>query len=161
MNAFRARLIPFLLLALVLVLPVCVMAQEDTPPQNQEAQEATAPPPPPLVIPEAEKNRKNPSKITRSSVDLGRKLFSSQCAMCHGAKGDGQGDLAVELTFKMPNFTQPEKRTDGELYYIITHGHVDMPEQGDRLRPKQKWDMINFIRSLTSQKSAKRDKPKE
>ncbi len=166
MRSFRILVIPVLLLALALVFPVSVIAQEDTAPHHQEAQETPAAekpaPPPPLVIPEAEKNRKNPAKASRTSVGLGRNLFSSQCAMCHGAKGDGKGDLAVELAFQMPDFTHSEKRpkrTDGELYYIITHGHGEMPEQGERLRPKQKWNMINFIRSLASQESAKRETP--
>ncbi len=48
-----------------------------------------------------------------------------------------------------PDFTaaQQKKRTDGELFYILTRGHAGMPGQGSRLREKQKWDLINFIRS--------------
>ncbi len=163
MRSFRVLVFPVLLLALVLVFPVSVIALEDTAPQEQETPAAEKPAsPPPLVIPDTEKNRKNSVKANRTSIGLGRKLFSSQCAMCHGARGDGRGDLAVELAFPIPDFTHSEKRparTDGELYYIITHGHGDMPEQGERLRPKQKWDMINFIRSLASQESAKRANP--
>ncbi len=43
---------------------------------------------------------------------------------------------------------QQKKRTDGELFYILVHGHGGMPGQGKRLRPESKWDLINFIRSL-------------
>ena len=107
--------------------------------------------PEPLVIPPQERDRPNPVRRTRQSVQKGQRLFASQCAMCHGSKGDGKGDLALLDKLPTPDFTtleQQKKRTDGALFYIITTGHGAMPGQGDRLRPDQKWNMINFIRSL-------------
>ncbi len=107
--------------------------------------------PKPLVIPEEEKNRKNPVSPSPESVATGGKLFSSQCAMCHGTKGDGQGDLATELKFSVPDFTTADwrkKRTDGELNYIINTGHGHMPGQGGRLLEAQKWHLVNFLRTL-------------
>ena len=105
----------------------------------------------PIDIPETEVNRTNPIKSDKSSVRAGHKLYSSQCLMCHGSGGKGDGDLSTSLGWSMPDFTLAgpmTKRTDGELYYIINTGHGHMPGQGDRLRPTQKWNMINFIRSL-------------
>ncbi len=107
--------------------------------------------PKPLVIPEEEKNRKNPIPSSPESVETGGKLFSSQCALCHGAKGDGKGDLAVDLKLAVPNFTTAEwqkKRTDGELNYIINTGHGRMPGQGTRLLEAQKWHLVNLLRTL-------------
>lgn len=131
-------------------------------PRQQETEQAEqtpqAQPPEPFVIPEAEKNRKNPIKPSRRSIAMGGKLFASQCAMCHGEKGDGQGDLARELGLSVPDFTdasQQKKRTDGELFYILTKGRGEMPGQGQRLRTEQKWHMINFIRSLAATKNPK------
>ena len=105
----------------------------------------------PLVIPEEEKNRKNPISSSPESVETGGKLFSSQCTMCHGTKGDGKGDLAAELKLSVPDFTTAEwqkKRTDGELNYIINTGHGRMPGQGGRLMEAQKWHLVNFLRTL-------------
>ena len=133
-------------------------AQEEKPPAEQTAQEK---PPEPLVIPEAEKNRKNPVAPDRESIQRGRNLFSSQCVWCHGPKGDGKGELAVADNLPTPDFTaaQQKKRTDGELFYILVHGHGGMPGQGSRLREKQKWDLINFIRSLAPAAKPKALKP--
>ena len=139
-----------LCLSLLVSLPVVSAGQEQDTKAQEKPDEIQVEVPEPLIIPEAEKSRKNPVKANAASAALGRKLFSSQCAMCHGIKGNGKGDLALELQFNMPDFTQSDsrpKRTDGELYYIITKGHGEMPGQGGRLRAKQKWDMINFIRS--------------
>ena len=133
-------------------------AQEEKPPAEQTAQEK---PPEPLVIPEAEKNRKNPVAPDRESIQRGRNLFSSQCVWCHGPKGDGKGELALADNLPTPDFTaaQQKKRTDGELFYILVHGHGGMPGQGSRLREKQKWDLINFIRSLAPAEKSQPPKP--
>jgi mono/diheme cytochrome c family protein len=120
---------------------------QETKPQTAPAAAET---PKLLVIPVAEKNRKNPVPSTPESIESGRNLFSSQCAMCHGIKGDGKGDLVERLKLKVPDFTDAEKqkrRTDGELFYILTQGHGEMPGE-TRLEPREKWDMINYIRSL-------------
>src|SRR5689334_13480783 len=62
-----------------------------------------------------EKARKNPMRFTELSVARGRKLFLSQCAVCHGVKADGKGNLGVEMKISPADFTNPEtlkNRTD-------------------------------------------------
>jgi hypothetical protein len=51
----------------------------------------------------------------------------------------------------MPDFTDPAwqtKRTDGELFYIMSTGHGEMPAE-KRLPEQNKWEMILHIRSLS------------
>jgi hypothetical protein len=70
--------------------------------------------------------------------------------MCHGARGDGRGDLARELKMIIPDLTDPQRqkrRTDGEWFYILGHGHRDMPPE-KRLVDQQKWEMILYMRTL-------------
>jgi mono/diheme cytochrome c family protein len=107
----------------------------------------------PIDIPDVEKQRKNPVAPTEESVDYGKLIFSSQCTMCHGKAGDGQGDLVERLGLKMPDFTATEPlgaRTDGEVFYILTYGHGKMPGQKDRFKDKIKWDLVNYLRTLPS-----------
>ena len=121
------------------------------PAAQEEKKDAQAEEPKPLVIPDEEKARKNPVSASPESVEAGWKLFRTQCLFCHGERGDGRGEFAQELKLTMPNFTRAESqknRTDGEFFYIITEGHDKMPGQKARLRPEQKWHLINFIRSL-------------
>jgi mono/diheme cytochrome c family protein len=120
-------------------------AQEEQ--EEQEAPEAAVP----LVIPEEEKKRQNPFEVDDEFVALGKRLFSSQCKMCHGEQGKGDGDLAGEMNLTVPDFSDAalqKKRTDGELHYILANGHGDMPAQGQRLRSQQMWSMISYIRTL-------------
>jgi len=107
------------------------------------------------LIPEEAKNRVNPVPVSQNSLDHGRYLFSGQCAMCHGAKGDGTGGLARQLEMTMPDFTDPDhlsQRTDGELFYIITEGHGRMPADGERVLEEWRWDLVNAIREIAGKK---------
>jgi len=113
-----------------------------------------------LEIPASEKNRKNPVKPTPENIERGLELFSSQCAMCHGPRGAGNGELAQQLKMPVLNFTDPEreKRTDGELFYIITTGHGRMPADGERLSKEWRWCMVHAIRSMAGGESEPRDR---
>jgi len=99
--------------------------------------------------------RKNPVKFTDVSVERGKKIYVTQCAMCHGEKGDGKGEIVEEMGIKPPDFTKPEtrkKRTDGELFAIIGQGNAVMPGQGKRLSDRHRWQIVNFLRSLGGEK---------
>lgn len=96
--------------------------------------------------------KKNPQKFTTVSVERGKKIYTTQCLMCHGEKGDGKGDLAVEMQVSVADFTKPatlEKRTDGELFALIEIGSPDMPGQGNRLKEHHKWQLVNYLRTLS------------
>jgi len=95
--------------------------------------------------------RKNPVKFSEVSTGRGKKIYVTQCAMCHGNTGDGKGDLVEEMKISPPDFTNLEtlkKRTDGELFAIIGSGSEVMPAQGTRMTENHKWNIVNFLRSL-------------
>jgi mono/diheme cytochrome c family protein len=105
---------------------------------------------PHYAMSEEDKARKNPVQFTDGSVERGRKLFSSQCAMCHGVTGDGRGEVAKDMNVTLPDFTKPEtlaKRTDGELFTIISLGNEAMPLQDKRMSEIHRWQIINFLRA--------------
>jgi hypothetical protein len=106
-----------------------------------------------------DRTRKNPLRFTTLSVGRGKAIFVSQCAMCHGDKGDGKGDLAVEMKLNLPDFTKADalkKYTDGEIYTIIGKGNEVMPSQDKRIKDVHRWEVVNFLRSLNG---AVPDKP--
>jgi mono/diheme cytochrome c family protein len=102
----------------------------------------------------------NPVKSTPESIAEGRKIYGYDCVQCHGATGDGKTDLAKDL--KIPDLTAPallKSRTDGELFYILKNGHGDMPREGDRVKPEQLWDLVNYVRSLARKQPPAEQKP--
>ena len=52
--------------------------------------------------------------------------------------------------FIRPNFPIRliREETDGELFWKITVGKKPMPNYGSRLSPTDRWNVINYLRSL-------------
>jgi mono/diheme cytochrome c family protein len=116
--------------------------QKDQPPAKAPAQE--------YKIPPEDAAKANPVKPTAESLAKGKKLYGFDCAMCHGANGDGKGDMATDMK-NVTDFTKPDAlkdRTDGELFYVVRNGKGDMPPEGDRAKNDDIWNMVNYIRSL-------------
>jgi mono/diheme cytochrome c family protein len=133
--------------ALILPAGQPLLAQE----KAQEPGQAPTEKAKPMVVPESEKAKKNPVPSTPEAIESGKSLYGSQCAMCHGAKGDGKGELTPRLKMTVPDLTNPQlqkKRTDGEWFYILSKGHADMPPE-NRLDASAKWEMITYIRTLS------------
>ncbi len=110
------------------------------------------------AISQADAAMKNPIRFTDASVDRGKKVYMTQCALCHGEKGDGKGDLAADMKLKLPDFTKPDalaKRTDGELFTIIGTAKDPMPSQKGRMSEHQLWNLVNYLRTLDGKVPAK------
>jgi mono/diheme cytochrome c family protein len=150
-----ARVLAMLALpAMMAIAPPAPAAAEeparDKGPGQQAGQVPSGDLPKPLVIPESEKKRQNPVPDVPEAIEAGKALYSSQCAMCHGARGDGRGDVAVGMKLRMPSFADPKvqaKRTDGEWFYIMSQGHGDMPGE-KRLVDQNKWEIVRYLRTL-------------
>lgn len=111
-----------------------------------------APAPSPTVIPAEAARMVNPVKPTPESLAHARKIYSYDCAICHGANGDGKGDMVADLKLKMKDYTDPtalNNLTDGELFYIIRNGKGQMPaEEAARAKPEDVWNMVVLVRSF-------------
>jgi mono/diheme cytochrome c family protein len=93
----------------------------------------------------------NPVKATPTSIAAGKKSYTYDCAMCHGKEGAGDGDLAGDMHLKLRDYRDPavlKELTDGEIYAIIANGKGQMTGEGDRMKPEQIWDVVNYVRSL-------------
>ena len=144
-SARPSRAIPTALVAWVVV---AAPPEETSTPEEAAAVEP---------IPGSAKKLKNPVKPTAESIENGKLLFSSQCAMCHGAAGDGSGDLAARLDFDMPDFTNPEEasmRTDGEWFHVITNGKGAMKGYGSFTTVDERWEIVHYLRALQQSQNA-------
>ena len=102
-------------------------------------------------IPSAAKKLKNPVPATEEAVDNGMFNYMKHCQSCHGKDGDGNGPRAANLSVKPSNFTDTEamgERTDGELFWQITHGRSPMPPFEGKLPDQDRWELVDYLRSL-------------
>jgi mono/diheme cytochrome c family protein len=97
----------------------------------------------------AYEGRKNPVPATPESVTRGGALFRVYCTPCHGAGGKGDGPVTPRF-IPPPDLTSPQiqGRTDGHISYYIGYGGAIMPAYGEALSVGDRWDLVNYVRSL-------------
>jgi mono/diheme cytochrome c family protein len=102
------------------------------------------------VAPAIEAPKKNPIASNESSIAAGQKIYLKRCVACHGKAGNGDGPDATDLGIHPAKLSDPAVReeTDGALFWKITVGKKPMPSYGTRLSPTDRWNVINYLRSL-------------
>jgi hypothetical protein len=99
--------------------------------------------------------RVNPVKSSPEGLAEARKVFGYDCEMCHGAKGDGKGEVVESMKLTMHDWREPATLaniSDGEIFYIITKGKGKMMAEGDRVPEKLRWNLVNLVRALAAAK---------
>lgn len=97
---------------------------------------------------------KNPFPITKGSLENGKLLYNIQCAICHGEKADGAGYLVRDDGGKYP--VQPANllldefvnASNGRYYHTLIYGRNLMGGYSDKLSYEERWNVIQYIRSL-------------
>jgi len=104
------------------------------------------------TAPEKAKDIKNPiDKIDRGvSAVRGKRIFKTRCMICHGPKGIGDGPGGKALEPKPQNLTLPmvKSQTDGEIFWKVSNGRNAMIKWGPILSESERWDVINYVRTL-------------
>lgn len=104
---------------------------------------------PPMDRMEAGKKLHNPVAATAASIANGNRLFHIYCAACHGPEARGNGPVAKKF-IPPPDLTLEvfRQRPDGFIYETIRIGGPIMPSQGDALLPRERWEIVNYLRTL-------------
>jgi mono/diheme cytochrome c family protein len=102
------------------------------------------------TAPAAEARKKNPVAVSESSLAAGQKVYVKRCVACHGKTGNGDGPDAADLGIHPAKLSDPliREETDGALFWKITVGKKPMPNYNTRLSPTDRWNVINYLRSL-------------
>ena len=102
------------------------------------------------IAPAAEARKKNPVAVSEFSLATGQKIYVKRCVACHGKTGNGDGPDAADLGIHPAKLSDSviREETDGELFWKITVGKKPMPNYGTRLSPTDRWNVINYLRSL-------------
>ena len=102
------------------------------------------------VAPAAEARKKNPVAANESSVAVGQKIYLQRCVGCHGKTGKGDGPDAADLGIHPAKLSDAavQEQADGELFWKVTVGKKPMPSYRSRLSPTDRWNVINYLRTL-------------
>lgn len=103
----------------------------------------------------------------------GKLIYEKHCHYCHGKNGRGKGAVAIAITPNPADFISDKKRmavTDEMLYKSLSYGITDeaggpklkkalaMPPFMGVLTPKQRWDVIAYVRDLIKRSTSEEKK---
>lgn len=99
----------------------------------------------------------NPYTLYAKDLEQGERLYLIHCGICHGEKLDGQGPLYTSEKYiaapanlvngKYLNFSS------GKIYHAIVYGKNMMGSYASQLDPKQRWQVIAYIKSMQAKKT--------
>lgn len=92
----------------------------------------------------------NPVASNAASIAAGKVIYTKNCYDCHGKKGKGDGPKSGDLEKGPKDFTKApfQSQSDGALYWKITEGRKPMPSFKKDLSNEQRWQVINYVRTL-------------
>lgn len=92
----------------------------------------------------------NPVASDERSLREGHKLYSINCAVCHGDRGAADGPVTK---FGLPVLAigtgskAATQFSDGVIFGIIRNGRGLMPPY-NRIEEHERWDLINYLRAV-------------
>ena len=134
----------------------CSLVFADNPDKARCPQKRTTPAAPTKYL-----ELKNPLEITAKRLKKGEVLYITkakplQCLHCHGARGDGTGELGLQANPPARNFTCMEimkNVSDGQMFWAIKNGieGTAMPAYSD-FADWQIWVLIHYVRQFGKKK---------
>lgn len=92
------------------------------------------------------------------SMAKAKKVYDLDCALCHGAAGDGKSDLAKEMSLNLIDWTDPKSlagKSDQDLFNEIRKGSGKMPpEDAARAKDDEVRNLVQYIRKFAKAQSA-------
>lgn len=102
--------------------------------------------------PNLAKADKNPlaGEMSDEVLLVGQKYFNTNCMICHGTKGAGDGTVAAKMPNKPPSLLSEKIRgwADGQIYQVITVGQGTMGPYASHIPQQHRWQVVNYIRHL-------------
>lgn len=92
---------------------------------------------------------RNPFPATEENLARGRYIYTNQCVVCHGARGNGDGPLIPRYP-NPPSFNSEKVREmpEGAMFHVITMGFNKMPSHAAQVPAEDRWKVILYIRQL-------------
>jgi mono/diheme cytochrome c family protein len=87
----------------------------------------------------------------------GDTLYQTFCAVCHGIAGNADGPVGPRVAALPLTTPRAMAWSDGYLYSIIRYGRGVMPRYGDRVRGRDRWEVVNYVRQLQAAARAQAD----
>lgn len=85
-----------------------------------------------------------------------KKIYQSNCAHCHGEKGDGKGPMMTNGTYVgVPNYADKKALSNGQIFYSIYYGKGAMGSHAPQLSKKEIWSLVHYVRKFQDKEYGK------
>jgi cytochrome c oxidase cbb3-type subunit II len=104
----------------------------------------------------AEYDKTNPLPTTIETIDAGKRIWTRECAVCHGDAAHGEGIYREGIEPVPPDFSAHADYadfTDGDYFWRISEGvpWSAMPTWKVVLNETQRWQLVTYIRTMFTQ----------
>ena len=90
-----------------------------------------------------------PVAVDEKLLARGRQRFNVTCATCHGVLGDGESQVAMNMSLRRPpSLHDFRELPDGTIYQIISEGFGLMPSYANDLTVQDRWAVVAYLRAL-------------
>jgi cytochrome c553 len=98
----------------------------------------------------AKTNLMSPMDSTQVDLVQGKALYDIYCGICHGNKGDGQGNLVKrEKILGIPSYADVGRAiTEGSVYHTIYYGKNAMGSYANQLNETERWQVVAYVMDL-------------
>ena len=91
----------------------------------------------------------SPVPFDAALVARGRQRFDVTCAVCHGVLGDGDSQVALNMSLRRPpSLHLYRDRPDGYVFQVISDGFGLMPSYARSLSVHDRWAVVAYVRAL-------------
>jgi mono/diheme cytochrome c family protein len=89
---------------------------------------------------------KNPYHPTAVTLEEGKALFETYCAVCHGAQGKGDGPISSKIP-PPPSYVSDRLMhfEPGRIFHVITLGTGKMPSYAAQLKEDERWKIVTYV----------------
>ena len=97
-----------------------------------------------------------PFAVDQAVLERGRERYNIYCSPCHSRVGDGNG-MVAQRGYKHPPSYHEERLRKAPLGYFfdtITNGFGAMPDYAAQIPPRDRWDIVAYIRALQLSQNA-------
>jgi mono/diheme cytochrome c family protein len=88
----------------------------------------------------------SPYAFTEADLLRGKVLYQSFCAICHGAKGEGDGRVVPLGMPKPRSFQAVRDQPEGYFYFAATNGFGRMLSYKSRIPERERWLIARYIK---------------
>jgi mono/diheme cytochrome c family protein len=106
--------------------------------------------------PPAAYQKTNPLKPTVANIDAGKRIWTRECAVCHGDAAQGEGIFRAGIIPVPPSFDDPGHYgpfTDADYFWRISEGvpWTAMPTWKVVYNTTERWQLVTYIRTMFTQ----------